>query len=127
SQIIERETNTFILDAYNANPSSMERALISYSKFDLEKKYVILGDMLELGTYSRKEHQRIFELSIQLGFEKVITVGPLFYEVNQSEIAFENVSNLKKWFYDQHFQNASFLLKGSRGIQLEHLLNSDEL
>jgi UDP-N-acetylmuramoyl-tripeptide--D-alanyl-D-alanine ligase len=125
SQIIHSGTNHFILDAYNANPTSTREAVLNFSRLPSDKKIVILGDMLELGDYSYSEHLGILQLCISLHFNQIVLVGPQFAEVAReisSVLLFENVQALKSWFEEQSFKNCSFLIKGSRGIQLEKLL-----
>lgn len=124
SQIKKIDSNTFILDAYNANPSSMEQALSSFQQMEGGPKVAILGHMLELGAASSVEHQRTAELALAQGFERVIFVGKEFEPVAQQQdvLYFENTDALREWFDAQHFKQTYFLLKGSRGIQLEKLL-----
>lgn len=124
SQIKKIDSNTFILDAYNANPSSMEQALSSFREMKGANKIAILGHMLELGAASLAEHQRIADLALAQGFDRVIFVGREFQPVVQAldVLYFENTDTLREWFDTQHFERVYFLLKGSRGIQLEKLL-----
>ncbi len=123
SQFIKKETNQYLLDAYNANPTSMRIAIENFVdlKTDLPK-IVILGDMLELGKESRKEHAKIVERLENSIFEKVLLVGAEFEKVAKKEKHFKDVEALKDWFEKQNFQNHFFLIKGSRGIKLEKLL-----
>lgn len=126
SQLLEKDGNTFLLDAYNANPSSMEAALKSFAKTSsTNKKMVILGDMLEMGEESIKEHTHIVELLKELQFDSVITVGDEFAKVPMpSEFEhFDTVISLKEWFISQQFKNYAILIKGSRGIALEKILD----
>ena len=117
SQIVLDGSNHFLLDAYNANPSSMAAALRDFRKVNHNKKVAILGDMYELGEYSKEEHQKVADFALQSGFEKVIFVGKQF-PYND----FETVLELKEWFLKQEFKNHYFLIKGSRGVALEKLL-----
>ncbi len=117
SQIVRRKSNKFLLDAYNANPSSMEVAIENFHKIEHENKIMILGDMYELGEYAQSEHKRLAKLANKLDFKKVIYVGKLFPKND-----FENVEQLKDWFEQQEFQNCFFLIKGSRGVALERLI-----
>ncbi len=126
SQLLKHGTNTFILDAYNANPTSMRIALDNLSEMIGKKKIIVLGDMLELGDYSEEEHQSIFDYALSKPFFQFIFVGNEFGKniaKNEAVHHFQNVVELKKWFDQQTYENALFLLKGSRGIQLEKLLN----
>lgn len=124
SQIVQKDSNTYILDAYNANPTSLENALESFENLDAAKKIAIIGDMLEMGEYSEKEHQSIYEIAMSLDFEQIILVGKEFGKVpvENSILQFKNIADLKDWFEQQIFQNTHFLIKGSRGIQLEKLI-----
>lgn len=123
SQIIKNKTNTFILDAYNANPTSMKNALINFGQMDAPNKIAILGDMLELGEYSRSEHEKIAQQALELNLEKIILVGEEFAKLKKEGVEyFANVQKLKDWFLENDFQETHFLLKGSRGIGLERLL-----
>jgi UDP-N-acetylmuramoyl-tripeptide--D-alanyl-D-alanine ligase len=124
SQIKQIESNTFILDAYNANPSSMEQAILNFAEMKSTPKIAILGDMLELGTASAQEHQNMAELALQQDFAQVIFVGTAFQDAAElnDTLHFPNVHNLREWFEQQHFTNTYFLLKASRGIQLEKML-----
>src|SRR5690606_15849304 len=77
SQIVKKDTNTIILDAYNANPSSMQAAIENLSKSRAERKVLILGDMFELGEESAKEHKLVGELIRTHGFREVYLCGNL--------------------------------------------------
>ncbi len=124
SQLKKIGTNTFLLDAYNANPSSMGKALESFATYEAKRKIAILGDMLELGPYSVTAHRDILFTANNLSIE-VITVGKEFLKVaNNNMQTFINVEALKQWFDKQNFEDTFFLLKGSRGIKLEKLLDS---
>lgn len=125
SQIIKRNSNTFILDAYNANPTSMKEALDNLGEIDAGKKVAILGDMLELGKASEEEHFLIVSQLKKLSLYGIILVGKEFEKV-KDEIDcfhFDDVEQARQWFDRQHYENTTFLLKGSRLIQLEKLLD----
>ena len=123
SQLKKVASNTFLLDAYNANPSSMAKALESFAKYSSPKKMAILGDMLELGMYSMQAHRDILFQANRLGIE-VVTVGPEFSKVIKEKglLNFTDTLALKEWFSQQDFTDTLFLLKGSRGIGLERIL-----
>jgi UDP-N-acetylmuramoyl-tripeptide--D-alanyl-D-alanine ligase len=124
SQLVNKSTNTFILDAYNANPTSMENALVSFGQVAANKKVAILGDMLELGKFSDEEHLKIAQQAIELKLDQVILVGEEFSKVKIVGVQhFENVNDLKEHFDKKDFQETHFLIKGSRGIKLEELLS----
>lgn len=124
SQIIEKEHCTIILDAYNANPSSMEAAILNFASLEHDSKTVFLGDMLELGTSATEEHKKILQLSMLHNFDQIILVGQHFasIKVNAPNIfkfeSFEELEKNKKLIKNVQ----SFLIKGSRGIQLERVL-----
>jgi UDP-N-acetylmuramoyl-tripeptide--D-alanyl-D-alanine ligase len=127
SQIIQKGSNTIILDAYNANPSSMEVALDNINSMKSLFKIVILGDMFELGIYSKPEHQAVIDKVNSLNFSSAYYVGPHFYELapDSSKASFykttELLQNQLKSLVPRH---ALILIKGSRGMALENLLDS---
>ena len=124
SQILKQGNNTFLLDAYNANPSSMEKALKNFKKMQADKKIVILGDMLELGEYSKTEHDYIADLAIAQEFSTLILVGKEFKDTAKAKGIhhFDEVQALKKWWYQQKIKGSYILIKGSRGVKLEELI-----
>lgn len=123
SQLVKKGTNTFILDAYNANPSSMQNALLHFKELKAKHKIAILGAMKELGDYSTAEHQSIIQFAKACDLDQIILVGK---EYEQSEeTGFQSVDELKDWFITQNFEQTHFLIKGSRSIGLEQLLNID--
>jgi UDP-N-acetylmuramoyl-tripeptide--D-alanyl-D-alanine ligase len=127
SQIQNTATNLLILDMYNANPGSMEPALKNFSLLpDAQtRKVLILGDMLELGAESDKEHQNILGLIKKLDFQEVYLVGPVFTRLNTQRewICFQDIDLARMWLDHHRITNASILIKGSRGIKLEMLLD----
>ena len=124
SQIVYKEEQQFILDAYNANPTSMEAALLNFSKIP-EEKVVILGDMFELGESSLKEHQEIVNLTQKLGFTKVFLIGEKFSSIsNKSNFTlFPNRETAEKYFTENPLTEKHILIKGSRGMALEKLMD----
>ncbi|MDD3636687.1 MAG: UDP-N-acetylmuramoyl-tripeptide--D-alanyl-D-alanine ligase [Bacteroidales bacterium] len=124
SQIIETERNQLLMDAYNANPTSMEAALINFSKRCGQRAMLILGDMLELGEASEAEHANILKLVIDLDFRNVVLVGPEFAKVYAGDdwIHVNKVEDLISRYKDEAPTGYEILIKGSRGIQLEKLL-----
>lgn len=127
SQVLQSAGNTYLLDAYNANPTSMRNAIDGFALMKGDKKIAIIGDMLELGEYSEEEHRIIFEYAQSKQFDQLILVGQLFGKIsNLSEeevLHFENVEGLRTWFNTKNICDATILLKGSRGIRLERLLS----
>lgn len=124
SQIMQTKTNTIILDAYNANPSSMTVALQSFSMLESKnKKITILGDMLELGGESEEEHRNIVDLVEQCGIEAYF-YGPEFYKnKNDKALFFPNFEMLFDHITNMKFLNTTILLKASRGMKVERLLS----
>ena len=124
SQFLKTNKNNLILDAYNANPTSVEAALGNFIALDLENKCVILGDMLELGEESENEHENIVDFANNQNFETIILVGNIYssLQVPDNILQFEEVGELKKWISKNNLHNANILIKGSRGIQLEQIV-----
>jgi len=127
SQLLQRGSNTFILDAYNANPSSMVGAIDHFAEWRAAHKVAILGHMLELGDYSRSEHERIARYARARPFDEVVLVGEQFEEIaGQLGLRyFPDARPLRAWLRESAFEQTSFLLKGSRGIRLEEALRED--
>lgn len=121
SQVVEKNGKTLVLDTYNANPSSMALSLNNFSQFT-GSKTVIIGDMLELGEESVTEHQKIWELAQSLNLDEIITVGSIFKQVNPSEKSFKNTDELIEYLKQNPIKNKNILLKGSRGIALEKVI-----
>lgn len=115
--------NTLILDAYNANPSSMEAALRHFiSEPSMQPKAVILGDMLELGSYSAQEHRKIVKLLQEARIEEVFLVGRHFTEAGADCYpTFPDTDALRTYLTEHPIANRLILIKGSRGIHLERL------
>jgi UDP-N-acetylmuramoyl-tripeptide--D-alanyl-D-alanine ligase len=124
SQVIEKNGYKLILDAYNANPTSMLHALESFAKSSDKKKMVILGDMFELGDDAPKEHQHIANLSEQLKFDNIILVGNEFSKTQTSDavLKFKTTEAAHIWFQQQDFTGSEILLKGSRSMKMEKIL-----
>ena len=122
SQLTVTQKNKLIVDAYNANPSSMSAAIQNFAQMEGEPKALIIGDMLELGEQSEEEHRNIIRLLQQKGFKNVLLVGPHFQKVNDSYLSFQNVEELIKYLESSPLEGQNILLKGSRGIHLEKVL-----
>ena len=125
SQLIEWKNNKVILDAYNANPSSMQLAIENFAKIDAAKKILCIGGMRELGKESQAEHQALIEQIKTAHFEKVILVGKEFESCQHAFTYFENSTLAKNWLDQENFSNYFFLIKGSRGIQMEKMIALD--
>ncbi|MFL1011739.1 UDP-N-acetylmuramoyl-tripeptide--D-alanyl-D-alanine ligase [Flavisericum labens] len=124
SQIIQKGSNKIILDAYNANPTSMIAALKNFEK-QSGNKIAILGDMFELGKDAKQEHQNIADLAISLNIENIILVGENFFQVemNSGKITkHKSFSDFEKQFDVSNIKKAVLLIKGSRGMALERVL-----
>ena len=124
SQMIQKNGYQLILDAYNANPTSMQHALESFAKSGSKNKIVILGDMFELGEDAPKEHQFITDLCKQLHFEKTILVGNEFQKTKTDAdvIKFKDATEAQSWFAKQIFSDTEILLKGSRSMKMEKVV-----
>ncbi|TRZ82069.1 MAG: UDP-N-acetylmuramoyl-tripeptide--D-alanyl-D-alanine ligase [Sediminibacterium sp.] len=125
SQLIDWKNNKVILDAYNANPSSMQLAIENFAKIENAKKILCIGGMRELGKESQAEHQALIEQIKVAHFEKVILVGKEFESCQHSFIYFENSALAKNWMDQENFTDHFFLIKGSRGIQMEKMIALD--
>lgn len=122
SQLIETNSNKIILDAYNANPTSMRAAIENLAKFHAENKILILGGMAELGADSLQEHKNIVDLIGSYQWKDVVLVGGDFIKLNHPYRSFENSTQAKEWFQQQKFHDTYFLIKGSRSMQMEKVL-----
>ncbi len=126
SQIIKKGTNQIILDAYNANPNSMEVAIENLSQLTAKNKIAILGDMFEVGEGSVKEHEKVVELTQNSSINKTYFIGNIFSEIDiQSPkiIQFNTFDDFKNSFESYQFSNAIILIKASRGMALERVID----
>lgn len=126
SQLIVKGTNTILMDAYNANPSSMHAALENFKQAKGENKILFLGDMFELGKEAEVEHQNIVDFLTENPFGKVFLVGSNFFKSTNktSHIKqFETFDGLKKELENNLPAHASILIKASRGMALERILD----
>lgn len=126
SQIIRKGSNTIVVDAYNANPTSMRNALMTFAAMEASHRIAILGDMLELGEVAPSEHQAILGLALEKGIEQIILVGPIFGAIPRpgGVLHFQDQQQLAGWIATHPFSNAHLLLKGSRRIGLERLIDA---
>lgn len=126
SQIIEKGSLKIILDAYNANPTSMKAALDNFSELAAEKKIAILGDMFELGKEAENEHQFIADYASDLNIDLTYLVGENFYKTSANSLkakTFKTFEALKAELESKTLKEATLLIKGSRGMALERVLN----
>ncbi|MCK9448417.1 MAG: UDP-N-acetylmuramoyl-tripeptide--D-alanyl-D-alanine ligase [Bacteroidales bacterium] len=124
SQLIQSKHNRIILDAYNANPVSMEAAIRNFEQIRGARAIVILGDMLELGTESDSEHAAILKLLTDLELPEVILVGPHFEQVYAGDdwLIFNEVESVCNYLKDRTLKGYDILVKGSRAMQLEKVI-----
>ena len=118
SQLKKTAENTLIIDAYNANPTSMMAALENFNKMTVAHKMLILGDMRELGAESAAEHQKIVDFIKACEFEKVIFVGSLFAAAEHSYQTYSNAQELIQALQTDKPKDYTILIKGSNGIKL---------
>jgi UDP-N-acetylmuramoyl-tripeptide--D-alanyl-D-alanine ligase len=121
SQLIKKKSNTLLLDAYNANPTSTLVALDNFNSIKHSSKVAILGDMFELGDYAFDEHQKIVTYCKTLDIHRCIFVGKEYHNTTASE-KYENFEKLKTEITKSPLKNSYVLIKGSRGMFLERLL-----
>ena len=124
SQLIKKNGNRIRLDAYNANPTSMLLAIKSFDKINSKNKILILGDMYELGEDENKFHQEIVDYCENLKIDKVFLVGKIFAKTNFSKkfFSYENYLKLSQSKEFKGVIDSNLLIKGSRGMQLEKIL-----
>ena len=125
SQTIAKGMNTILLDAYNANPTSMLASLEYFAALEADKKVVILGDMAELGEYGAEEHALMGKMVARGKFDKVLLCGPLMQNAvaaNPEAYYFIDKFSLNNWLTDNKLENAHILIKGSRRMALETLV-----
>ncbi|WP_161889883.1 UDP-N-acetylmuramoyl-tripeptide--D-alanyl-D-alanine ligase [Pontibacter russatus] len=125
SQVLQKGSNTIILDAYNANPTSMAAAVRNFGSMNAPRKVVILGDMFELGTESAAEHRALGEVVAAQAFDTVLLCGKDMQHaaaVKTSFLHFETKPALQQWLQEHPVKDSYILVKGSRGMGLETLL-----
>lgn len=125
SQQLKTESNNIYLDAYNANPVSMKEAILSFKEYSSDDSWLILGDMFELGKASYEEHSNIIRILEETNFRNVLLVGNEFYSLKKNSTfpVFNNLQDIGSYLNDHPIRNADILIKGSRGMMLESLLN----
>jgi UDP-N-acetylmuramoyl-tripeptide--D-alanyl-D-alanine ligase len=122
SQLVAIDSNKIILDAYNANPSSMKLAIENFAKLPASNKVLILGAMAELGEESLAEHKAIVNIIKQYQWKEVVLVGGDFMQFEHPFTAFPNALAAKEWYQQQQFANTHLLIKGSRSMKMETIL-----
>ena len=132
SQMTKTERNTLIVDAYNANPTSMAAALENFSNLSAATKVALLGDMLELGEESLSEHVAVIRSTCSRGLSMVCFVGKEFQKAS-SEMRADQLENarffttsdeLASWLREEPLSDAVVLIKGSRGTRMENVIPS---
>ena len=121
SQLKETADNKLIVDAYNANPTSMMAALKNFRQIEAPHKMVILGDMKELGEASREEHQKVVDYLKECGFDRVVLVGPEFAAATHSYQTFQHVDEVLAGIRIHKPQGYYILIKGSNSMKLSQL------
>lgn len=122
SQLVEKGSNSIILDAYNANPSSMRAAIQNFAALQASSKVLLLGAMMELGPESQEEHQALVDLLQQYQWQQVVLVGGDFKNVSSPYLYFDDALQAKEWLAQQQFSNTHILVKGSRSTGMERVL-----
>lgn len=122
SQLVEQDGNKIVLDAYNANPSSMKLAIENFSKGTTTEKILMLGAMAELGDESLEEHKSIIDLIDTFKWKAVVLVGGDFLKIPHSYISLPDSSSARQWYLDQQLHNCQLLVKGSRSMKMEKVL-----
>ncbi|MBD3628720.1 UDP-N-acetylmuramoyl-tripeptide--D-alanyl-D-alanine ligase [Cyclobacterium sp.] len=127
SQILEKRSNLIFMDAYNANPSSMEEALKAFGRLDKRKhKMVIVGDMLELGEHTVSAHEKLGEQLQQMNLDKICLTGKLVQHALPKvpkALYFPDPLSFRNWLKDSALEDYQIFIKGSRGMKLESLLD----
>jgi UDP-N-acetylmuramoyl-tripeptide--D-alanyl-D-alanine ligase len=111
------------MDAYNANPTSLEAAILNFAEMQSENKILIIGKMMELGDTSEMEHARIGELATSKAFKEVFLIGELYKkaEVAGASKLFDTTEEAFSWFTENPIEHATILIKGSRANKMEML------
>ncbi|MFY0643267.1 MAG: UDP-N-acetylmuramoyl-tripeptide--D-alanyl-D-alanine ligase [Bacteroidia bacterium] len=126
SQIIVKGESTVWLDAYNANPTSMNKALENFALLQQEKKYAVLGDMFEMGSQSETEHLEVLEFALSLPLEHIFLLGERFKTASAGKncTAFTDKALLMEALTEHSTPSSAFLIKGSRAMRMEDLLEA---
>jgi UDP-N-acetylmuramoyl-tripeptide--D-alanyl-D-alanine ligase len=124
SQIITSGSTMIFLDAYNANPSSMEKALENFARFNFPKKIAIMGDMFEMGDHAEKEHELIYNYANALNFNHLFVAGEHFKKqaLANGNDGFETAKEINLLLKDLDLKDTAIFIKGSRGMAMENVL-----
>jgi UDP-N-acetylmuramoyl-tripeptide--D-alanyl-D-alanine ligase len=122
SQVIKQGSNTVIMDAYNANPSSMKAAIENFAGVQAEKKVLLLGAMKELGDDSVAEHQALADMLQRTHWHAVVLVGGDFNKVKHPYIYVETADEARTWLQQQEYTDTYILIKGSRSVGMEKVI-----
>lgn len=124
SQLLQQGSNTVLLDAYNANPSSMQVAILNFNKMPQKKKVLILGDMFEMGPTANQEHDELLQWAMQFGFTQVYTLGEHFGSISENSgiTTSASMEELGSIIKTADYQDTAFLIKGSRGMKMERVV-----
>lgn len=122
SQLLEKNGNKIILDAYNANPSSMRLAIENFAKMQGTNKVLLLGGMMELGAESLEEHRSIIELIQKYDWAAVALAGGDYKKIDHPFLNFDDSASIKSWFIRQNITGANILIKGSRSMKMEKIV-----
>ncbi|WP_114791648.1 UDP-N-acetylmuramoyl-tripeptide--D-alanyl-D-alanine ligase [Niabella yanshanensis] len=124
SQLVEAGSNKIILDAYNANPSSMKLAVENLAAIQADKKILMIGAMAEMGDETAIEHETLINQVKKSTWHQVVLVGNPFLPYSKDFVYFDNSADAANWAQQQHFENAYILIKGSRSSQMEKILTA---
>lgn len=122
SQLVAKGSHKIIVDAYNANPSSMKVAIDNFAQTTENNKILVLGAMAELGATSVQEHQELVDQIGRYNWKAVLLVGGDFAKLQHPYLQFSSAAEAGAWLQSQSLANAYFLIKGSRSMQMEGVL-----
>ncbi|MFM9945313.1 MAG: UDP-N-acetylmuramoyl-tripeptide--D-alanyl-D-alanine ligase [Bacteroidia bacterium] len=124
SQIITQGSTMIFLDAYNANPSSMEKALENFARFNFPKKIAVLGDMFEMGEHAEHEHELIYNYAVSLNFDHLFVAGEHFKKqaLANGKDGFETAKEINVLLKDLNLKDTAIFIKGSRGMAMENVM-----
>jgi UDP-N-acetylmuramoyl-tripeptide--D-alanyl-D-alanine ligase len=122
SQLVEKDGNKIILDAYNANPASMQAAIENFGNLHAQNKILFLGAMMELGETSPAEHEAVVQLIEKFSWKEVILVGGDFANIKHPFRFFANADAAAQWWREQATRNNYLLVKGSRSMKMEKIV-----